>query len=399
MNNIFKKSFILSSKNNYKVNKKTEDKIKQILENLDENKQKSKTTNINDPKSNENKLNQEKITNNNKSNFNSLSQNTKHKISKYGKISDKIKSNQFSHSNNYKFNKELKFETKNINFKSKYEKIVCYYNDNGVKKAIIHDAAKGFGVQPELIKTTPCDGLNVTIGILRGSEKLIKNCIAQKKDFLYIDHAYFMRGHDKGRQSHYRTILNNLHVNFIDENATDERLRLFNIKPKKWKRDGSLILICPPTDAIINFYEEQNWLDNIMRDLRKYTDRPFKIKFKKTVEFKKKYKTNETILKQVNKFWREKYGKFVCDDDIKKDFNNAWCLITFSSTVALEAILNGIPVICGKECCCYPVAQHSLDQIENLIYPDTYKWLCTLANHQFSREEMASGYAWKFLGL
>lgn len=435
---MFKKSFILSNKNRYKVFEKPEEKIRQkfLISNKNEKEKISKIIkkdnikNIIDKKENntanlsnkkdqisinhakiiDNKTNNSNNSNNtdniNKSTFDLAKQNIKKGIINKG-FKDKkenntniIKNKQFIKNNNYKFNKEAKLKKIKSDFKSKYEKVVCYFSDSGVKNIVMRDVANGFNVNPEPINITPCNGLNVTIGILRGSEKLIKNCILNKKDFLYIDHAYFMRGHNRGYQSYYRTILNDLHCNYIDENSTDNRLKMFNVKPKNWKKDGSLILICPPTDAIINFYEEENWLDNILKDLRKYTDRPFKIKFKKVSENKKKYKVGEnTILKQINKSWREKYKNFVCDGPIEEDYKKAWCLITFSSTVALDAILNGIPVICGKECCAYPVAQHSLDKIEDPIYPDIYKWLCTLANHQFSREEMASGYAWKFLGL
>lgn len=277
----------------------------------------------------------------------------------------------------------------------KYNVIECVLPNSGYGNLIIKDAATGFGVTPIGIKHQPCDGLTVTYGILRGTEILLRNCITQKKDFLYIDHAYFLRGHDRGIKSYYRTILNDLHCNYIDESSDDKRLKQFNVKIKEWRKNGSYVLVCPPTDAVINFYGVSDWLDNVMRDIRKYTDRPIKIKFKKTsLKLNEKYK-----IKEYNKFYREKFKEYVCDLPIEEDFKDTWCLITFSSNIALEAILNGIPVICGKECCAYPVAQHDLSKIEEPIYPDIYKWLCTLANKQFSREEMMSGYAWEFLGL
>lgn len=292
--------------------------------------------------------------------------------------------------------KDIKLNYPKSNYKSKkYNIIECILPNSGYGNLIIKDAATGFGVKPMNMKLEPCDGLTVTYGILRGTEILLRNCMEQKKDFLYIDHAYFLRGHNNGIKSYYRTILNDLHCNYIDDNPDDERLKKFGVKVKDWRKNGTYVLVCPPTDAVINFYGVSDWLDNVMRDIRKYTDRPIKIKFKKTsIKINEKYK-----IREYNKFYREKYKEYVCDLPIEEDFKNTWCLITFSSNIALEAILNGIPVICGKECCAYPVAQHDLSQIENPIYPDIYKWLCTLANKQFSREEMMTGYAWEFLGL
>lgn len=416
--NLFRKSFILRKNNNYKNFESSISKLKkdhfltkentktiQSIKNFEEIRKKRNLETIKTPVNtnlNNQKVNifqKSKILEKNnlrENNFNRIdpSKNLRNGLVKRKDLSDKKTIEKKVVKNNHEIeDTKSDFQSKN------YKNIVCYEN-YGIKKSVMEDAARGFGIKKlQPLNSTPCDGLNVVMGILRGSEILIKNCIKEKKDFLYIDHAYFKRGHNNGKKSFYRTILNDLHCNFIDENANDSRLKMFNVNYKKWKKDGSLILLCPPTDAIINFYGNENWLDDIIIQLRKYTDRPFKIKFKKIVEAGKiKNYTKRTSLKRVNNHWANKYENYVCERPIQEDYEKAWCLITFSSTIALEAILNGIPVVCGEECCAYPVAQ-TLDKIENPEYPDIYKWLCTLANHQFSREEMANGYAWKFLGL
>lgn len=408
MNNIFRKSFILDKNKIVGITKTRQINTNNIKNNLNNHSLiNTKTTknaalsNINNAKSNNNVFDIDE-----KSNIG----NNQHKSNNSFKSSQIIKRNNLDlYKNNIIKNNIKKNKVKNTennrkyesNFKSKkYSIIECFDPGVGIKKIVMEDIAKGFNVKLVPIKSSPCNGLNVIMGILRGSETLLKKCINENKDFLYIDHAYFNRGHNNGYKSYYRTCLNNLTCNFIDEHADDKRLKMFNVKQKPWNTKGSQILICPPTDAIVNFYGNENWLDDIIQNIRNYTDRKFKIKFKyiddKNHFKKKRYNVN---LKEVNKAWRQKYIKYVCDRPIKEDYPNTWCLITFSSTVALEAILEGVPVICGSECCAYPVSQHDISQIENPIYPDTYKWLCTLANHQFSREEMVTGYAWSFLGL
>ena len=66
------------------------------------------------------------------------------------------------------------------------------------------------------------------------------------------------------------------------------------------------------------------------------------------------------------------------------------CLVTHSSTAAVEAVIAGVPVFCEPTCAAAPVGRTDLD-IENPVRPEREAWLAALAWRQFSRDEVSSG--------
>ena len=78
---------------------------------------------------------------------------------------------------------------------------------------------------------------------------------------------------------------------------------------------------------------------------------------------------------------------------LEADLEDAWCLVTHSSTAAVEAVIAGVPVFCEPTCAAAPVGRTDLD-IENPVRPEREAWLAALAWRQFSRDEVSSGMAW-----
>ena len=75
------------------------------------------------------------------------------------------------------------------------------------------------------------------------------------------------------------------------------------------------------------------------------------------------------------------------------DLEDAWCVVTHSSTAAVEAVIAGVPVFVEPTCAAAPVGRTDLD-IENPVYPEREPWVAALARRQWSREEVSSGKAW-----
>jgi hypothetical protein len=76
------------------------------------------------------------------------------------------------------------------------------------------------------------------------------------------------------------------------------------------------------------------------------------------------------------------------------DLENCWCVVTHSSTSAVEAAVAGIPVICTPWCPAWSIATDALERIEAPPMPERRDWLATLAWSQWTMEELASG-AWQ----
>ncbi|MCD4511773.1 hypothetical protein LQT97_11035 [Brucella pseudogrignonensis] len=82
--------------------------------------------------------------------------------------------------------------------------------------------------------------------------------------------------------------------------------------------------------------------------------------------------------------------------DLKSDLSGATFVVTYSSTTAVEAILEGVPA-CVEDAgsVAYPMASHHID--EPLRRPDRTQWCHDLAWRQWTLEELRDGSAWRHL--
>jgi len=222
------------------------------------------------------------------------------------------------------------------------------------------------------------------VGILRGTERLLWIAKEQKINFYYIDHAYFFRAeahknNNVTNERSYRVCLNGENLNYLihDKLNTLDINRIQKNKdlifPKNFTRTtGNKILICPPSFAIARYYKFKNndielWLNDVIRTVKEQTDKEIIVRYKNT--------TTPYI----------------------KDFENAYCIITYQSTLAIEAILNGIPSICHETSCAAAVSSHTLN-IKDLKIPTVQQienWVISLLAGQFTMQEMINGVAFE----
>ena len=148
--------------------------------------------------------------------------------------------------------------------------------------------------------------------------------------------------------------------------------RIGNIKLKPWKKDGSYIIILAPNPHPLDYYfntKIEQWLNEIKIKLLKLTDRKIFVR----------YKDNKKIRSH---------------DPLKKYLNDCYAIITLQSLGSVEATLEGIPCINLAPSCLQGLHNMTLDNIENLIYPENrFEWLKSLTYSQFTWSEMRSGYA------
>jgi len=118
--------------------------------------------------------------------------------------------------------------------------------------------------------------------------------------------------------------------------------RLLSWKYKKF-REGSKILICPPSDKVMKLFNQpspEEWTQMVVQELKQYTDRPIEVRLKPTRTDRIKDQSLEAALD-----------------------NNVHCLITYNSIAALEALMVGKPAItlgpnCASLVCNTSLAYH-----------------------------------------
>ena len=239
------------------------------------------------------------------------------------------------------------------------------------------------------------DTLNVedkTPIVFRGMGKstYIKECVKNNIDFYYVDTGYF----PQDSKLWHRFTKNNFQVlNHLSSEEINKRTDIKIIKNKfieimKIDYDnyrpisqvnGSKILIAPPTSKVFKHYDYKvsQWITETVEKIKKFTDK-------------------EIVIRQKPKSRKVRIDKDKFLDQLKND--NIHCVVTFSSIVSIEAILNGYPVITlGPNAASY-LSESKIENIDNPYFPDADKikeHMLYLSACQFTKEDFFNGYALK----
>jgi hypothetical protein len=214
--------------------------------------------------------------------------------------------------------------------------------------------------------------------VLRGvtKRKQMEACRAAGRDFYYIDTGYF----GNGKKKTYHRITKNDVQNFgpIIDRPNDRWDRL-GLKLRKFRRDGDRILLAPPSQKLLNLYNInlEEWLQNTIDTIRAKTDREVVVRLKKGRAERQSTDTMEMALA-----------------------DNIFCLVTFSSIAAGEALLCGKPAITLGPNAAAPLCSQTLDEIDNPRVPtldEMAAWCRHISYCQFTEAEMRDGTAWRIL--
>jgi hypothetical protein len=214
-------------------------------------------------------------------------------------------------------------------------------------------------------------------GVLRGVLATLRQAQREGRNWFYADNGYFFPGRRISERGYYRITKNAMQHDGSGDSTPDRWSRL-GIKIKPWRKTGSHIVICPPgrlLAAAMNVDADQ-WLTDMLANLRASTDRPFRLR--------KKMSWEEVMRRD---------GPTLADD-----LRECWALVTHSSNAAVEALIAGVPVLCTDRCAAYRMGSADVSQIEKpLMREDREQWAWNLAANQWNIDEMRDGTCWREL--
>lgn len=206
--------------------------------------------------------------------------------------------------------------------------------------------------------------------------KIIKQCWHDGRDFYYIDTGYF--GNRLWKKWH-RIVKNDLQHNEIINRPAD-RWEKLKVKTKV-RKYGRKILIAAPGEKPCIFYgiNKEQWVQETVETIQKYTDRPI-------------------VIREKNMDRSDRVRNDPLYAALEKDVH---ALVTFNSNAGVESILNGVPAfVLAPTHAAKPVSGGSLENIDNPYFPSHDKllaWCHHLAYGQFHVQEMADGTAYRIL--
>lgn len=218
---------------------------------------------------------------------------------------------------------------------------------------------------------------NVPRSFLRG--KVIEEQRKRGLTTVILETGYINRG--DGPDNHYAAGLNGLNGRADFKNANSPADRAQGIRLQDWQ-EGSHIILCGqvPWDASVDFTDHKAWLEKTARAIFLRTDRP--------VIFRPHPKCK---LPPIS-------GTTYSTRPLSEDLKGAFACVTFNSNSGVEAALAGVPVFAFDEgSMCWPIANKTLDKIDEPDKPDRQQWLNDLCYAQWTPKEMKEGKAWAHL--
>lgn len=204
--------------------------------------------------------------------------------------------------------------------------------------------------------------LHLVGGLQHGSLSIMKQVLSGRDPYVFADRAYFGGGPGTDR---LRLTLSAYQQDWVTVRP-DDRLRALRVDFKPWRNSGRHILLVPPGPAICELFELGDWCGKTLRRLSACTDRPVEVSFKGDPR------------------------------PLAERLAGCHCVVTYSSNVAVDAIVAGVPAVCAPMAAAGPVASH-LDELEREIeaprMQDRELWAASLAYGQFTIDEIRSGYA------
>lgn len=189
--------------------------------------------------------------------------------------------------------------------------------------------------------------------------RIIPDAVRRGRPFWHIDNGFWQPGRG-GERGYYRFTYRGMSP--VQLSGDDLRLAPVTLKP--WRRDGKHVLLAMPG---VHFglalgIDVAGWCETVADELRRHTDRPIKIRSRES------------------------------RDPLAADLSGAWCCVTHSSNVAVDAAIAGVPVFVAPTSPAAPVGRTDLE-IEDPVMPGRKRWLWSLASQHFTIPEMKAGIA------
>lgn len=183
-------------------------------------------------------------------------------------------------------------------------------------------------------------------------------------------------------------------------NADPDPVRWAKIKKdlgidlRPWNFSGKYILLCCQRDGgwSMGSLRIVPWVINTITRLRRFTDSPIKIRFHPGDRRNKEHLKSLQRMKIPNVI-------FSNETDIRNDFKKARAVVTYNSSPAVAAAIEGKPVIVldPERSQAGPVSHHNLSDIEDLKEFDRELWIQQIAQMHWNLEELKTGEAWSHM--
>jgi len=272
-----------------------------------------------------------------------------------------------------------------------------YICDDPVHNMVLESFYAGIPVEKELrsvIDYKPAD-VSVVFGVRKKAVPksnyrgyVISRTKQDGGKVVVLETGYVNRG--DGAFNHYAAGFDGLNgrADFRNSGMPDDRWRKLGVKlkPGRWhpNKRGTAgdVILCGqvPWDASVQHINMENWLGLVAESIKIQSDRRIIYRPHPKARVPDAVRDCETS-----------------DRTLEEDLARAWCVFTFNSNTAVDAVISGIPAIaCDEGSMAWDVTGR-LNDVETPCTPDRGRWMRDLCYTQWTPEEMRAGETWKHL--
>lgn len=212
--------------------------------------------------------------------------------------------------------------------------------------------------------------------------------------------------------NNYKNGLGNFNNDNVDSSRWHKFVKENNFSIKEWNSPGHAILIMGQLEydsALIEMYDSgyssfDDYIVEQIKLIRQYTDRPIIVR-PHPLGSKTFYKLEESLNNTYKNISVSKnYSSTTTlngGPGLEEDLKNAYCVVTYNSNSAVEAVEKGIPVFTlSSTSSAYDIGHKDLSKIESLDYNiDISSWCNKIAYTVWNEDEIKNGSMWSHLRI
>lgn len=303
-------------------------------------------------------------------------------------------------------------------------KVVAYLsclppnNKNVEKGEILHRFSQGIkSVGDEILLHTgknliDCD-VALSVGWVHENSKntphlqlrknIIDHQLKNNKKVLLADSNLFLYKNKENPMHYLRYSFNGIFPNtgeYCDSEIDPIRWKKLssnlNLAVKDYRKSGDHILICLQRNGgwSMRGLDVMKWLDNTVKEIRNYSDRPIVIRPHPGDKSSKNYLNPKVMLKKINMTKNLRLSKPTAT--LLDDLKNCWAVVNHNSSPTVGAAIEGYPVfvIDPIRSQSAEIANTDLSKIENPQLFNRDSWVQRLAMFHWNFNEIENGDCW-----
>ena len=218
-------------------------------------------------------------------------------------------------------------------------------------------------------------------GRMQKNQQIYNQCRKQNKPIMIVEVGNLLRGNT------WRISIDHVHGHGIfgnTENLDKNRPNTIgvNLQSFQQNRNDKILIACQHDRSLQ--WEGQlpmaEWVRQKIAEIRKFTDKSIVVRPHPRSPFV--LNVPGVVLESPKKIIGS-YDSF----DIDYRYH---CVVNHNSGPAVQAAINGIPVVCDRSSLAFPVS-NSIENINNATLPDRQDWFLKLCHTEWTVDEIAKG--------